>query len=67
MTGKKAVLAVFLLNFFLMFACGRQPQSLYAPDFTLPDLNGKEVSLSDYRGKIVIIDFFPLLVRYVWS
>jgi peroxiredoxin (alkyl hydroperoxide reductase subunit C) len=22
-----------------------------APDFTLPDLNGNPVSLSDYRGK----------------
>ncbi len=58
MTGKRAVLTVFLLSIFFILACSRQPQSAYAPDFTLPDLNGKEVSLSDYRGKIVIIDFF---------
>lgn len=29
-----------------------------APDFKLKDLEGKTVSLSDYRGKIVVIDFW---------
>lgn len=29
-----------------------------APDFTLPDLQGKPVSLSSLRGKFVIIDFW---------
>jgi peroxiredoxin Q/BCP len=30
-----------------------------APDLTLPDENGKEVSLKDFRGKTVILFFFP--------
>jgi hypothetical protein len=30
-------------------------QSLEAPDFTLPDLTGKLHSLSDYRGKKVLL------------
>ena len=30
-----------------------------APDFTLSDQNGKEHSLSDYRGKRVILYFYP--------
>jgi len=29
-----------------------------APDFTLKDLNGKSVTLSDHKGKVVIIDFW---------
>jgi len=29
-----------------------------APDFTLEDLDGNKVSLSDYKGKIVILDFW---------
>lgn len=29
-----------------------------APDFGLKDIDGKEVKLSDYRGKIVILNFF---------
>jgi peroxiredoxin len=29
-----------------------------APDFKLPDVKGKMVSLSDYRSKVVLIDFW---------
>jgi peroxiredoxin len=29
-----------------------------APDFTLPDVDGKPVSLSSYRGKYVLVDFW---------
>jgi len=32
-----------------------QLASLQAPDFTLPDLNGTRHSLSDYRGKKVLL------------
>ncbi|WP_110926506.1 thioredoxin-dependent thiol peroxidase [Bacillus massiliglaciei] len=30
-----------------------------APDFTLPAQDGKEVSLSDFRGKYVVLYFYP--------
>ncbi len=30
-----------------------------APEFTLPDQNGEEISLSDYRGQRVILYFYP--------
>ena len=29
-----------------------------APDFTLPDPNGKKASLKDYRGKVVFLNFW---------
>ena len=29
-----------------------------APNFTLMDINGNEVTLSDYKGKVVILDFW---------
>lgn len=37
-----------------MLAVGTQ-----APEFTLPDQNGEEKSLSDYRGQRVILYFYP--------
>jgi hypothetical protein len=36
-------------------AIAGQLHSLEAPDFTLPDLDGKMHSLSDYRGKKVLL------------
>ena len=54
----------------LLFACSEAPtgatasaeeapgEPTPAPDFTLPDLAGNDVTLSDFRGKTVIIDFW---------
>lgn len=30
-----------------------------APDFTLPDQDGNDVTLSDFRGKTVVLFFYP--------
>lgn len=30
----------------------------YAPSFTLPDINGKNLSLSDFKGKYIVLDFW---------
>lgn len=30
-----------------------------APDFTLPDQDGKRVSLSEFRGRTVVLVFYP--------
>lgn len=31
-----------------------------APEFTLPSIDGKEVSLSDFKGKRILLSFHPL-------
>ncbi len=42
------------LNVSLSDPADRRP----APDFALADLGGRLIRLSDYRGKVVLIDFF---------
>ncbi|MGH9321170.1 MAG: peroxiredoxin family protein [Vicinamibacteria bacterium] len=42
-------------------SCNRDPGPQVGqpvPDFTLPDLEGKEHPLSDYRGKVVVLNFW---------
>ena len=34
-------------------------QGKTAPAFTLPDANGNKVALKDFRGKEVILYFYP--------
>ncbi|UCE79531.1 MAG: TlpA family protein disulfide reductase [Nitrospiraceae bacterium] len=33
-------------------------KGLPAPNFTLSDINGRDVSLSDFRGKVVLLEFW---------
>lgn len=35
-----------------------RPSSLRAPEFTLTDIHGNDISLSDYEGSIVILNFW---------
>lgn len=35
------------------------PGGSQAPDFTLVDSSGEDISLADYRGKLVILAFYP--------
>jgi cytochrome c biogenesis protein CcmG/thiol:disulfide interchange protein DsbE len=67
--AKKKVLAVYVILIFstiMLSNCTRPPSESgagieigsRAPNFKLFDLSGKEVSLNQYKGKIVLLDFW---------
>jgi len=41
-------------------ACTKSEEVLYAPDFTLQNINGEPISLSDFRGKPVMLIFWKI-------
>jgi len=59
---------VVLLTIFLLAGCDNStseqpltkvnPESKLAADFTLTNMQGEQVSLSQYRGKVVILNFW---------
>jgi len=59
----KIKLTIWIVGLFLVFSlssgcqheAGAGPQ---APDFSLPDLSGKTVTLKQHRGKVVVLDFW---------
>lgn len=58
----KTVYSILILILALV-GCGKKQidsdsDSAKAPQFTLPDINGNQVSLSDFDGKVVILDFW---------
>lgn len=58
MDGKVALLIGLAL---LSLVIQSVPAQEVAPDFTLTDIDGVEFSLGDYRGKVVLLDFFDTL------
>ncbi|MCK5873173.1 MAG: TlpA family protein disulfide reductase [Alcanivoracaceae bacterium] len=56
-----AILLTFLLN-----GCDKKPPALFefaqigsmAEDFTLPSIDGKQITLSDHKGKLILLNFW---------
>jgi len=58
---KSAAPRAFLIAAVTFIAAGcakKQPDYGNAPKFTLPDVNGNQVALSDFQGKVLIVDFW---------
>ena len=61
---KKLSLATATVALFLFFGTSLDQAALTqgnypkAPDFTLTDLSGKSISLADYRGKVLFLNFW---------
>jgi cytochrome c biogenesis protein CcmG, thiol:disulfide interchange protein DsbE len=56
---KSFLFLLFIFSFLVLsFQAGAATKEVKAPDFTLPDLSGKAVSLNQYLGKVVVLDFW---------
>jgi len=54
----KLRILIFMI-FFSIFGCQNAGDGdVSAPDFSLSDLSGREISLKQYRGNVVILDFW---------
>lgn len=53
--------SIILIIFFLFLTqCSKtkEPVSSFAPDFRLNSIDGKEITLSELKGKVVLLDFW---------
>jgi len=61
MNTKSQLIIILSLSFIALFCTksfGIVEVEQIAPDFSLQDLSGKTVSLKDFKGKIVFVDFW---------
>ncbi len=58
---KKYLILLSLFSMILYSACQvsvKEKAPIKAPDFTLEDIHGNSVSLKDYEGKVILLDFW---------
>lgn len=60
----KRILSLLFCLCLIQIASAQLPDGQEAPDFTLQDINGKELSLSKLRGKYVVLDFWGSWCRW---
>ncbi len=58
-TSRFVLLALVLVLLLILPGCREKRQvSTGRYDFTLPDLQGKQVSLSDFQGRVIMVNFW---------
>jgi thiol-disulfide isomerase/thioredoxin len=55
---KVAFQYIIILSTIFLFSNNIESKKTAAPDFTLKDINGKEVSLHSFKGKVVYMDIW---------
>ena len=56
---KIIIYSILLIISVMLFGCGSDTDTIEkAPDFTLKGLSGNSVSLQQYRGRVVLLDFW---------
>jgi thiol-disulfide isomerase/thioredoxin len=55
---KVAFQYIIILSTIFLFSNNIESKKAAAPDFTLKDINGKEVSLHSFKGKVVYMDIW---------
>jgi len=64
---RRFAVGLLVAGMLLLVTCGGETLSVEvggtAPDFSLKDLRGETVSLSELRGKVVVIDFWATWCR----
>lgn len=58
---KKQFIILLLLFLIISLSCQvrvKENEPIKAPDFTLQDIHGNQVSLKDFEGKVIILDFW---------
>jgi len=53
-----ALTLALLLSGAIGLACASKQDGSFAPDFRVTDLKGKTISLSDYKGKVLFLNFW---------
>ena len=58
---EKLIVLLSIFSIAILFACGKTSEKKNPNpgfDFNLPDLNGKIISLKDFSGKVLIVNFW---------
>jgi peroxiredoxin len=58
MKNLRSILTLTVLSVFTAFAYAEPIDPLPAPSWTLKDVNGKAVSFEQFKGKVVVVDFW---------